>query len=84
MSEKQEDRDFLAKLDKQLIDGTLWDEESKYSVAVYDVHFYKVDADGNELLNDDGSTKLFFPNTNFDYSYLADDVSPDDLVELKS
>jgi superfamily I DNA and RNA helicase len=56
----------------------------KYYFAVYDVHFYKVDEDGNELLNDDGRTKLFFPNTNVDYSYLADDVNPDDLVELKS
>ena len=56
----------------------------KYYFAVYDVHFCKVDEDGNELLNDDGRVKLFFPNTNVDYSYLADNVNPDNLVELKS
>jgi hypothetical protein len=55
----------------------------EYSIAVYDVHFYKVDEDGNELLNDDGSTKLFFENTGFDYTHLADGIDPDDLVELK-
>ena len=55
----------------------------EYSIAVYDVHFYKVDEDGNELLNDDGSTKLFFENTGFDYTHLADEIDPDALVALK-
>ena len=56
----------------------------EYSIAVYDVHFYKVDKDGNELLNDDGSVKLFFENSNFDYSYLADSINDNDLVEATS
>ena len=56
----------------------------KYSIAVYGVHFYKVDEDGNELLNDDGSVKLFFENSNFDYSYLADSINDNELKELKS
>lgn len=56
----------------------------KYSIRVWDVEFCKVDEDGNELCNEDGSVKLFYENTNFDYSYLADQIDPDDLVELKS
>jgi hypothetical protein len=56
----------------------------EYSIAVWDVEFYKVDEDGNELLNEDGSVKLFCENTNFDYSYLADYIDPDDLVAVTS
>lgn len=55
----------------------------KYSIAVWNVWFYKVDEDGNELLNDDGSVKLFFENSNFDYSYLADSIDADELKEIK-
>jgi len=56
----------------------------KYSIAVWNVQFYKIDEDGNELLNDDGSVKLFFENSNFDYSYLADSINDNELKELKS
>ena len=55
----------------------------KYSIAVWNVQFYKVDEDGNELLNDDGSVKLFFENSNFDYSYLADSINDNELKEIK-
>ena len=55
----------------------------KYSIAVWNVQFYKIDEDGNELLNDDGSVKLFFENSNFDYSYLADSINDNELKELK-
>jgi hypothetical protein len=55
-----------------------------YSIAVWNVQFYKIDEDGNELLNDDGSVKLFFENSNFDYSYLADSINDNDLVEATS
>ena len=55
----------------------------EYSIAVWDIQFYKVDEDGNELLNEDGSVKLFSENSNFDYSYLADSINEDDLKELK-
>ena len=30
----------------------------QYSTEVWDIQFYKVDEDGNELLNADGSVKL--------------------------
>ena len=55
----------------------------KYSIAVWNVQFYKIDEDGNELLNDDGSVKLFFENSNFDYSYLADSINDNELKEIK-
>jgi len=57
---------------------------NNYSIAVWDIQFYKVDEDGNELLNDDGSVKLFFENSNFDYSYLAESINDDDLEERES
>jgi len=57
--------------------------KKEYSIAVYNVFYYKRDEDGNELLNADGSIKMFFEDTNFDYSYLADKVDPDNLKEAK-
>ena len=56
----------------------------KYSIAVWNVQFYKIDEDGDELLNEDGSVKLFFENSNFDYSYLADSINDNELKEIKS
>jgi hypothetical protein len=55
----------------------------KYSIAVWNVQFCKIDEDGNELLNDDGSVKLFFDDSNFDYSYLADSINDNVLMEIK-
>jgi hypothetical protein len=55
----------------------------KYSIAIWNVQFCKIDEDGNELLNDDGSVKLFFDDSNFDYSYLADSINDNVLMEIK-
>jgi hypothetical protein len=55
----------------------------EYSIAVWNVQFCKIDEDGNELLNDDGSVKLFFDDSNFDYSYLADSINDNVLMEIK-
>ena len=54
----------------------------KYSIAVWDIQFYKVDEDGNELLNDDGSVKLYNA-TDYDCSYLAEGLDDDDLEEIE-
>ena len=54
-----------------------------YSIAVWDLTFYKVDEDGNELLNEDGSTKLFTEGGNMDVSYLAEHLTDDDLFEME-
>ena len=60
-------------------------EEKKMNVCVWDVRFYMNDDDGNELLNDDGSVKLFTAPALEDYveSYAFDMVSPDDLEEME-
>ncbi len=55
----------------------------KYSIAVWDVQFYKVDEDGNELLNEDGSVKLFTEGGNMDLSYIAEHVTDDELWEVE-
>ena len=31
----------------------------KYEIQVHDIQFTKIDEDGNEMLNDDGSTRIF-------------------------
>tara|TARA_R100001377_G_scaffold69070_1_gene44348 strand:+ start:159 stop:338 length:180 start_codon:yes stop_codon:yes gene_type:complete len=57
--------------------------DKKYSIEVWDIQFYKVDEDGNELLNEDGSTKLFTEGGNMDVSYLAEHLTDDDLFEME-
>ena len=54
----------------------------KYSIAVWDIQFYKVDEDGNELLNDDGSVKIFEGSRDMDLSWVADSVCEDDIKEV--
>ena len=55
----------------------------EYSIAVWDIQFYKVDEDGNELLNEDGSVKLFTEGSNMDLSYIAEHVTDDELWEIE-
>jgi hypothetical protein len=31
----------------------------KYEIQIHDIQFTKIDEDGNEMLNDDGSTRIF-------------------------
>lgn len=52
MSTKQEDRDFLAKMDQELIDGTLWDEVDNEYDNVSDgstASYYELPDDASEL-----------------------------------
>lgn len=55
----------------------------KYSIEVWDIQFYKVDEDGDELLNEDGSVKLFRDKGHISWQerIVMDD---DDLVERES
>jgi len=53
----------------------------EYTIAVYDMLFYRVDEDGNEELNKDGSIKLYRAEE-YDCSYLAEVVELDDLEEV--
>ena len=54
----------------------------EYSIAVWDIQFYKVDEDGNELLNDDGSVKLFTSSRNMDFSWVAESADANELEEM--
>jgi hypothetical protein len=56
----------------------------KYSTEVWDIQFYKVDEDGDELRNDDGSVKLFTPTRDIDLSWISDSVYEKDVEEIKS
>jgi hypothetical protein len=56
----------------------------EYSIAVWDIQFYKVDEDGNELLNEDGSVKLFSPTRDIDVSWVSDSVYEEDVKEIES
>ena len=53
----------------------------KYDVYIWKVSFFMMDEDGNELLNEDGSVKLFLAD-DIDYSSWADGVNPNDLKEI--
>ena len=53
------------------------------NVAVWDCTFYVTDDDGNELLNDDGTIKMFdIPN--MDWSYVSEFIEFEDLEEVKN
>lgn len=54
----------------------------EYSIAVWDIQFYKIDADGNELLNKDGSVKLFNKGR-MNFSWVANSANVDELVEIE-
>ena len=53
-----------------------------YEVGLWSMEFYLINDDGDALLNDDGSVKLF-DAPDFDYSSSTDGIEPDDLVEIK-
>lgn len=54
----------------------------QYEVRVWDITFYKVDEEGEEVLNDDGSVKLFSQNSDIDLSWVSDSVTEDDIEEV--
>ena len=53
----------------------------KYEIQVHDIQFTMIDEDGNELLNKDGSPKLFTLNHKCDASWIADSMQADWLEE---
>ena len=56
---------------------------SNYNIGVWDIQFYKTDDDGNELLNSDGSVKLFQLKREHDVSFIAESTTDEDLEEIK-
>jgi len=58
----------------------------KQYVNVLNIKFYVCDEDGNEVLNKDGTVKEFYCNNlnyNLNYDYLCDDMTIEDLEEIK-
>ena len=50
------------------------------NVGVWDCTFYLTDDDGNEILNDGGTVKVFNA-PELDWSYIAESVELNDLAE---
>ena len=49
-------------------------------IYVWECSFYLMDDEGNEVLNDDGTVKLFEAPNN-DWSYVAESIEVEDLEE---
>jgi hypothetical protein len=56
----------------------------EFDICVWNIQFCKKDEDGNELLNDDGTIKLFELKPNHDVSFLAEGTDHEDLREVKN
>jgi hypothetical protein len=53
---------------------------AEYEIIVWDCTFCKVDEDGNNLLNEDGTVKIFGA-PKMDWSHIAEYVEDTDLEE---
>jgi len=73
-------RNLTPKIQKAWADANA----KRYSIEVWDIQFYMVDDEGNELLDEDGNVKLF-DAPDFDCSHLTEGMDDCDLrlVEVK-
>ena len=55
----------------------------EFDICVWNIQFCKKDEDGNELLNDDGTIKLFELKADHEVSFLAEGTDHEDLIEVK-
>ena len=51
------------------------------NIQLYDILFYLTDDDGNELLNDDYTAKLFTPRDDYNLSHIAEYFDHKDIKE---
>ena len=60
-------------------------KDKPIGVNVLDIKFYKYDEDGNDILNEDGTTKEFqLKHMRFKpLEYLCEELSVDDVEEIK-
>ncbi len=58
-------------------------DDKEYTIAVWDLVFFRVDDDGNAELDADGNVKLY-DMPDYDCSYLADGLGIDDLTVIKN
>ena len=55
------------------------------SYLIYDIKFYKVDEDGEEVKDAKGNTKLFEPKGRWkDLEYLCEDKDDDNFKEISN
>tara|TARA_Y100000004_G_scaffold196822_1_gene268256 strand:+ start:1259 stop:1444 length:186 start_codon:yes stop_codon:yes gene_type:complete len=54
-------------------------KDKEYTIAVWDLVFFRVDKDGNEELDEKGNIKLY-DMPEYDCSHLADGLDVDDLT----
>jgi len=52
--------------------------------GLYDIQFYKLDENGNELTYKDGSVKLFTTRHDFPHHLIAELPDHEDLEEIKN
>jgi len=61
-----------------------FDPDKSYIIGVWDMTFYVVDTETDELIrNKDGTVKQFCVE-DYDYSYMADGLGVDDLTEVQN
>mgnify|MGYP003132876845 FL=1 len=62
-------------------------EQGSVNVGVWDILFYKIDEEGEEIRNPDGTVKIFglkdSIGRDFDFSYIAESFEEDELEEIK-
>ena len=56
----------------------------QYDIALWDIQCYKVDEEGNELQNPDGTVKLFQLKRDIDCSFIAEGTTEDELEEINN
>jgi hypothetical protein len=62
----------------------MFDKDKSYIIGVWDMTFYVVDTETDELIrNKDGTVKQFCVE-DYDYSYMADGLGVDDLTEVQN
>jgi len=57
-------------------------KKENYDIAVWECTFYLYDEEGNEVLNEDGSVKIF-DAPKLDWSHIAEYVELEDLEEVE-
>tara|TARA_B100002019_G_C21142386_1_gene533943 strand:+ start:551 stop:751 length:201 start_codon:yes stop_codon:yes gene_type:complete len=57
-------------------------DNKEYTIAVWDLVFFRVDEDGNEELDEDGNIKIY-DCEDYECSYLADGLEIEDLTPIK-
>ena len=61
-------------------------KDKPIGVNVLDIKFYQYDEDGNDILNEDGTTKEFRLKATMRFKpleYLCEDMDIDDVEEIK-